>query len=593
LLAVDQWSDPSSVLVNSQKDNFQPVAALLKSWSVPFDIIRLDQQHLDDTYLFDRSGGVRYSVVIWLADARSYADQNIASLNEASAAGTGLIVVHSRFLDPDLNKLLGLKYKQDYGSMDPFRLVGDQFITRDFAGKNVPSMQEDDDSSRAWVTPTTAKVLVTQGQHPLVTLNQVGDGAPSIWLGATTLTSLSSSVFWRSLFFRSLVWSMGYVVVPNADYTHRIILELDDWGTADKGFLSYWHYPEPDKDIIRRFLIRPLQQHHAIASAMVNTGYVNRQTKRIESPWTQKFTDAFGLQQDFPSTRDGLKEGVAEGALDIESHGWSHMQPDLESAPGPWWTGDLDGESSLDGWYVEFQDRLRGKEVPAASQLYHMERSLAELQQDFGIQPLELKPGGDAWSKSQFNNTAALAATENFGLFHGDIATYYLDHHLVLDMESVVPDFDTFKSGLHPEVWPTHADGPLILGFHDRDIAMNHGYMDELFAALPAGYHTMGTNEYIGILHTQVDGAADDHAWQLTFTPDNHYSVYFANHPSSWQLWLSDPLRDKFGHSRLALSIDGQNSKTRSVDVQHESLTIDVPPGLRTHTWRLAPSGKQ
>ena len=47
LLIVDRWSDPTSMLVDHEKDDFQPVAALLKAWSVPFDILRLDQQHLD------------------------------------------------------------------------------------------------------------------------------------------------------------------------------------------------------------------------------------------------------------------------------------------------------------------------------------------------------------------------------------------------------------------------------------------------------------------------------------------------------------------------------------------------------------------
>src|SRR5215469_16746253 len=91
-------------------------------------------------------------------------------------------------------------------------------------------------------------------------------------------------------------------------------------------------------------LIRPLQQNHAVASAEVNTGYVNRQTKRVVSPWVQKFDDLYGLHQDYASTRKGLKDAADAGVLDIESHGWTHMEPDLESAPGPWWTADLAGE---------------------------------------------------------------------------------------------------------------------------------------------------------------------------------------------------------------------------------------------------------
>jgi len=40
------------------------------------------------------------------------------------------------------------------------------------------------------------------------------------------------------------------------------------------------------------------------------------------------------------------------GVLEIESHGWTHMQPDLDSPPGPWWNADLDGEASAIGCSV-------------------------------------------------------------------------------------------------------------------------------------------------------------------------------------------------------------------------------------------------
>ena len=496
LLVVDQWSDPSGLVVNGGKDEFQTVAALVKAWSVPFDILILDQQHLDATYLFRRSGSIRYGAVIWLADSPSYGDQDIASLGQATRAGTGLIVLNSRFLDPTLDNLLGLKFKEFYASTDAFRVAREHFITPDIAaGKDAPPAQ---DNTRLWVQPTSAEVLVAQGRHPVLTINQLGPGCflQYGWENPD-LSELCDSAFWRNILFRSLVWTLGYVVVPNEDYTHRIIFELDDWGTADKGFLSYWHYVEPSEETIRKYLILPLQQHHAVASAMVDTGYVDRKSKRIVRPWTQKFTDSYGLHQDFASTFAGLKDGIAEGVLEIESHGWTHMQPNLGSPPGPWWTADMAGEGSVDGWYTEFRDRRRDKEISAVTQMYHMKRSLTEVQQDFGVQALELKPGGDARSTSQFNNTAALAARVGFGLFHGDTFTYYLDHELVLDMAHVVPDFDALAHGVHPEQWPDHPDGPLILGFHDMDIALTPKFMDQLFASLPAGYHTMGTNQYV------------------------------------------------------------------------------------------------
>jgi hypothetical protein len=433
-------------------------------------------------------------------------------------------------------------------------------------------------------------VLIVQDKHPVLTVNHVGLESSALWLGSPNLSVLCDSALWRNLFFRSLVWSLGYVVVPNVDYAHRVIFELDDWGTADKGFLSYWRYLEPTEETIRMDLIRPLQQHHAVASAEVNTGYVNRQTKRVVSPWVQKFDDLYGLHQDYASTRKGLKDAADAGVLDIESHGWTHMEPDLESAPGPWWTADLAGEGSMVGWYGEFADQRRGQEIPAVTQIYHMQRSLVELQQDFGKQALELKPGNNSWSKSQFNNTAGLAARVGFGLFHGDKDTYYLDRELVLDMADLVPDFNTgydLLDVLHPEGWPNHPDGPVILGFHDRDIALDYHFMERLFRALPSNYQTLGTNQYIGITHTQIESSSDGNAIQFIFTQDSHYCAYFGNHPSSWRLWLSDSLRQQFGALHLELSVDNEPANISKADFDHEALTINLPPGLGVHIWTL------
>ena len=591
LLVVEQRSDPYGIVVSTGADKFQPVAALLKAWSVPFDILRLDQQHLDAAYLFRREGGIRYGAIVWVSDPPSYSKQDFASLEEAAHAGTGLIVINSRFLDPTLAKLLGLKFKELYTATDGFQVTQRHYITRDIAAEFAGSVLTQDYSDRIWVQPSGAEVLISQGQHPVVTVNQLGPGTSALWLGSPNLSVFCSSLFWRNLLFRSLVWDLGYVVVPNVDYAHRIIFELDDWGTADKGFLSYWRYLEPSEQTIRESLVAPLKQHHAVASAEVDTGYVDRQSKRVVSPWVQKFTDLYGLHQDYASTRLGLKAAADSGVLDIESHGWTHMEPDLDSPPGPWWTADLTGEGSIVGWYGEFSDQRRGNEIPAVTQIFHMEQSLAELQQDFGKEALELKPGNNEWSKSQFNNTAGLAARVGFGLFHGDKDTYYLDHELVLDMANVVPDFNTgynLLGALNPEQWPDHQDGPLILGFHDRDIALDHHFMERLFAALPATYTTLGTNQYIGILHTRINSFTDGAALQLTFALDSHYCTYFASHPSSWRLWLSDPLIQQMAASHGETSIDDKPTKIQAEDFAHESMTIDLPPGLGPHSWKLA-----
>lgn len=594
LVIVERWSDPMSVLVDHEEDRFQPVAALLKAWSVPFDVLRLDQQHLDSTYLFSRSGDVRYGVAIWLADAPSYPNQDISSLERAVHAGTSLLVAKSRFLDPALERLLGLKFKETYTATDPLLVTTAHFITRELATQKMDRLDVSwDFDNRLWVVPQGARVLIDQNQHPVLTINQPEPESSAIWVGVPALSSLRDSTYWRQLFLRSLLYSLGYLVLPNVDYSHVIEIEIDDWGTADKGFLSYWRYLEPGEDTLRHHLIAPLEKRHAVVAANVITGYVDREQKRIASPWMQRFTDRYGLQQDYASTQRGLTAAVAAGVVEIESHGWTHMQPDLESPPGPWWTADLAGEGSADGWYTEFEDLRRGKESPAIVQLFRMKRSVEYLWEDFGQRPLELRPGGSGWSKSQFNHTGRIAAQAGFGLFHAEPDFYYyLDRDLVLDMTGIAPQVGTTSydrlGELHPERWRAHPDGPAMLLFHDRDIAFQPEFVERLFAALPPTYETLSVNQYVGILHTQIDSSSTI-AWQITFDFDPSYCAYFKTHTSSWRLWVSDSFGEKLtALQNLQISVDGKAPlRIKAADFVRGKMAIDVPAGTGTHVWEL------
>ena len=109
LVVVDKWSDPAGVLVDAAKDRFQPVVALLKAWTVPFDILRLDQQVPGASYLFERDGKPRYGSIVWLAEAPAGASKNLPVVKEAVEAGSSLLVAGVRSLDPNLAPILGLE----------------------------------------------------------------------------------------------------------------------------------------------------------------------------------------------------------------------------------------------------------------------------------------------------------------------------------------------------------------------------------------------------------------------------------------------------------------------------------------------------
>jgi hypothetical protein len=586
LLVVASWGDPSSQVI-TDKDSFQPVAALLKAWSVPFDIFRLDQQVLGASYLFDRSRNPRYGTVLWLADLPSYAGKNLAVLAEAVQQGTSIIIAASRFNDAGLERILGLHYLADYRAPDPILRGPAHFITRELAGDKKP---EHEQSLHFSVECQGAQALISQGRHAVLTVYEPSPESAAIWIGVPDLRWLQNSPYWRAVFQRSLLFGLGYLVLPDVDYSRSVLVMIDDWGAADKSFLSYWRYQTVPEQVMRDKVIPVLESHHAVVSANVVTGFVDRKTRRVISPWSQKFTDGYGVEQDYKSTRRGLQAAVTAGVLEIQSHGWTHMQPDLDSPPGPWWTADLNGEASAGGWYEEFEDTRRSSEAPVLDQLFHLKRSLEYLWEDFGARPLSVIIGGGGWSKSYQNHSARVAAQAGFGLFDINEDYFFIDRDLALDMKGISPAAGhQYDRQLHPENWPPHPDGPFVLLFHDRDISLQHDFMERTFDSLSKDARTLSMNHYIGILHAQV--AATGEGIGFAFQYDDPYGAYFRDHPSSWMLLLTDPLVDAFRRSTPAnVVVDGRVAGTlNSSQVTEGRLTIHLPAGAANHSWNVQP----
>ena len=71
------------------------------------------------------------------------------------------------------------------------------------------------------------------------------------------------------------------------------------------------------------------------------------------------------------------------------------------------------------GWYREFYDVRRGREITAAEQKFHMQQSADLIQAEFGEFPLEFSTGGNGVSRSPDNNTWRLAAEAGYGYYGG------------------------------------------------------------------------------------------------------------------------------------------------------------------------------
>lgn len=568
LVVGNQWEDDASFLIDRPSE-FQLTAALLKTWGLPFDIMRLDQQALDAYHLLDRDGRPRYGTIIW--DAPEIKGRDIGLIADLNLQGVSFVILGDTIEAAEVARLAGLRYISDYKAIDQARFDPGHFITRVLAGREPELLANVEYSYSGFkVLPEAAKTIAFQGAAPFITVREDPGRGRVVWLGVERSAGQFQNQLVRDILKRSLVWAQGYAVY--AEYERAVILFTDDWGTSDKTYLPYWHYKTPDDEEIRTGLIESLQKHHAVMDLNVNTGFVDRKTRRIVSPWKQRVVDEIDGKtiHDYTSTKHGLDAGLTAGVFSIGSHGWTHMLPDLESPPGPFWEAPMDGVGSLD-WYNEFGDNLRKREIPAATQRLHMSRALECIREDFGVVPQVIRPGGGLYSKSPANNTAVIAAQMGFGIATWSQAVY-LGRDLAVSLEPISKRKPwAYNEPITASDVPWTIDAPVWLGFHDRDLALDHDSVARLLDILGPGVRYLSGAEYSAYLHTDVEQPRGENM-QFVVEYDGHYCGWFASHPSRWTLHFSDETRRSIGGSLP------------------EKQTIEVPPGIGEHIlWSEKP----
>jgi len=578
LVIGDQWNDPASFLVEvpaakglsydssvrPKGTDFAQLVVMLKSWGVPFDIACLDQESLTINHFLDPDGKALYGCIIWAADPEAdILSQNYSVLEEAvEKHGISLVALFDRIKTPEIEALLGIKYLGYNMTHDLIETAGDHYLTRGLGPQLGPTTPYGYAHRTRVEAEKDAQVLARQGKYPALTLRELTSGARAVWIGGDNLVMFEDQA-WREILRRAITYSVGYSLFKT--WENHCILVMDDPGGAQCAWLDHWHYPTLTREEIRARLIEPLKKHGAKLVINVIPGFVNEASRSIELSFQQKFTDQFGVVQDFISTKEGLDDGVREGVFEIQSHGWTHMQPDLDSPPGPWWGAPLDGEKAEVGWYREFQDTRRGfKEIPAATQLFHMKKGMGWVERLFGTTPLAFAPGGAAVSRSGADNTWVLAARAGFGWMS------WLDGYLGQDM--AVSGWLFQGTAEAPRTIPAQPDA------HDKGIVEHPAEFLKTFVIAGPKAVYIGFNEYTAYLHTAWESKAAENP-EVSLFYCAHYCRFFKEKESSWKLDVADWARESLVGKNIV--VDGKSSvKVAKTGVQ----SIIIPAGVRWHT---------
>ena len=133
LIIGDQWNDPMGKLIQSDESSyfygnaigkkdvpsssdFYSIIVLLKSWGIPFDIIRLDQQFLNRNHFLNTNNELIYGSIIWLVNPNeNLLTQNYNFLSElVEHYSIGFIGLTNYVKIPVVQTILGIQYHGEY-----------------------------------------------------------------------------------------------------------------------------------------------------------------------------------------------------------------------------------------------------------------------------------------------------------------------------------------------------------------------------------------------------------------------------------------------------------------------------------------------
>jgi hypothetical protein len=581
----DQWEDPASYMVSRPQPtgeysgyftypevagphDFHQLMVLLKSWGIPYDVVRLDQQFLDRHMFLDMQGKPMYGTIIWDVNQSEkilHPDYSIVQ-EMVEEHGMGLIALSDRIRQAEIQSVLGFKYVGSWESNAEMGPAGEHFLTEGLASIFQPDVASTDvfygshfKRHRVEVLEGT-EVVAKQGDYPQATARTYESGGRAVWIGNDHNTMFKYQDI-RTLLRRSITWTIGYNLYKT--WENDIIMIMDDPGGAQNAWLEHWQYPTLTEEIIEKYMIKPLQDNTAVLNVNFVPGFVNEETKRLEPAWTQNFTDKFGTKQDYISGKRGYDKGVKLGVFEVLCHGLTHMQPDLVSDPG-WYGASLDKEKAEVGWYREFGDTRRQKEIPAAEQLWRMKTGKQWLIEQFGVTPLQFCAGGNGTSTSYFKNTFKLAALAGFGWCGWE------EGYCGTDM--VIIGWEFLGTQESPLIIAAPPDA------HDFGIRRQPEEFATVFTQYPEG-RFMSINEFIGYLHASNSGEwiKEDGKLTINLGYDPHYCQYFDNKTSSWNLELADWLEEATGKIS-AIKVDG-----KKIPISSSGLEIPVPKGSGEH----------
>ena len=332
------------------------------------------------------------------------------------------------------------------------------------------------------------------------------------------------------------------------DLADTMVLRMDDPGTCERVYLKGYDTKILGKEDWKRML-ELLRKYRAKLSVMyvplwVDDGNLENGRLFIKG---KEVTDRKGgaiyhskdvsfvknngnnnkLAYDYVREFDALKEGLISGNIDIESHGLTHVDTNLDR-----WLDAKDRYSNLN-WYIsEFRHVCDNQDSAEEEQAQVLQESARKIEEFFGISPSAIAPSGHEQSK----DSEQIAHANGYKLFSSDYNSIYSKGPVIRNDKIRSIFFEQTK----PDFSFSHSGYPLIGVFHDDDIVKRGmEWLDEIIK----GWKEKGINKFItlrelvGYLCSSVEAYQEDNNMYIEVNisktggvSNTHESRYFFKH---------------------------------------------------------------
>jgi hypothetical protein len=381
--------------------------------------------------------------------------------------------------------------------------------------------------------PDANIIAVTQDDYPAIIEYQYGK-AKNYYI------ALNSD--WYLEQFNKIHQIVKRMIIENSgngmayfDLSKTAVLRLDDPGSCVNAYLLELRNLEIDD---WKTIVQILKKHNSVLNIAYVSGWIDDANSsrgdiylkgKLVNPRregaiynSKDIIYAFkktNLKLDYSSQYEGIKIGLEGHYFNIESHGHTHLNPDMKA-----WLNSEDKYTN-EKWWSEFKDAYRGVDVKSEIQGLHMLESKKKLFQAFGVPAVAIIPPSHQASK----DTEFIAREQGFLIFSSEYNSILKEDFIIRNDR--IPSI--FTKWYEPDKKYSESVYPVVTLFHDYDLTNNVKWLaDHLTKWEKAGIQRfISFKELAGYLFAEVNGGSDNEKINLLVNiskPIGHSIKYFS-----------------------------------------------------------------